>query len=789
MTTALLYFATAALLTWLGRRLIAPFSSRAQLLLVLLPLLFTGRAILTGAVYAPIDLPYLTEPLKATRAEHGITDFHNGMLSDVYSLNIPWKAATRAAWAHGWPLWNPFSFCGDILAASAQPTPYEPLFLLSLLLPLANSLTFLAAITFFVAGLLMFLFLRELRCSEVASLGGAVAWMFCTFLVFWLEWVITPTTLWLPLVLLAVRRIVRRRDVASAGLLTFAFVMMLLNGHPESALHIVAIGMVWALAELRSVRFAGFVRAALSGGGAGLVALLLTAIYMLPVIEAIPQTAEQRYRQEVYARQPRSVTGRESLQRLSSSFVPFRFGAPNREWPADPPFAPYPESASCGSAALALAAFGLWRSRWRGRWFVFALVAGGLVFAINLAPFADWLAKLPLFDIALNGRLAMVAAFGIAVLAALGIDALVAEERPVRLAVAALAVTIALGAVIASQWSSMIAWKLTPAYLRTSAAFLLIPPVAIAMAALVARRNRRAAAALVVTIVALQRMFDLADFYPTLPAAMFYPRLPLLSSLPKTDEPYRIVGTGSTFIPNTAAVYGLEDVRGYQAMTFAPMRESQPHWSFQQPVWFNRIDDLARASTHLSAMNVRFAIADDALTPPEGWREVAHVQRTKLFENSRVAPRAFIPANMAVAADPVREWGDRLFDVDDFQRWSWVEVPGAPASTAPNGTGRVTIRRDGYNAFDLDATLDSPAWIVISEMAWKGWRAYSGGEPVKVRRANHALLGIYLDRGHHAVRLQYLPHSFVVGRAISVATLVLLALTALVTRSRRAAAS
>jgi hypothetical protein len=91
------------------------------------------------------------------------------MLSDVYSLNIPWKYAARVALErHEWPLWNPYSFCGDILAASAQPTPYEPFFLLSLLLPMANSLTFMAAITFFLAGLLMFAFLRELRCSEAA---------------------------------------------------------------------------------------------------------------------------------------------------------------------------------------------------------------------------------------------------------------------------------------------------------------------------------------------------------------------------------------------------------------------------------------------------------------------------------------------------------------------------------------------------------------------------------------------------------------------------------------------
>ncbi len=65
-----------------------------------------------------------------------------------------------------WPLWNPYVAAGDILAAAAQPTPYEPISLVSLLLPMPVSLTFLAAITFFLGALLMFLFLREIACSR-----------------------------------------------------------------------------------------------------------------------------------------------------------------------------------------------------------------------------------------------------------------------------------------------------------------------------------------------------------------------------------------------------------------------------------------------------------------------------------------------------------------------------------------------------------------------------------------------------------------------------------------------
>ena len=102
-------------------------SRTAAIVLVLLPLCFTGRALLTGKLYAPVDLPFMSEPLNAYAAEFGVPKVHNGTLSDLYCQIIPWRSAVRTAIAHGeWPLLNPFMLCGDILAAAAQPAPYDP---------------------------------------------------------------------------------------------------------------------------------------------------------------------------------------------------------------------------------------------------------------------------------------------------------------------------------------------------------------------------------------------------------------------------------------------------------------------------------------------------------------------------------------------------------------------------------------------------------------------------------------------------------------------------------------
>ena len=83
---ALLYFATAALLLLLAARFVAPLSHGAALVLLLLPLLFTGRAVFTGGVYAPVELPYEVPPLSDYRQELGVPPVQNPVLTDIAYL-------------------------------------------------------------------------------------------------------------------------------------------------------------------------------------------------------------------------------------------------------------------------------------------------------------------------------------------------------------------------------------------------------------------------------------------------------------------------------------------------------------------------------------------------------------------------------------------------------------------------------------------------------------------------------------------------------------------------------
>src|SRR3954451_23335120 len=105
----ILYILTAAVLLGIVHTCVARLTRWTALALLLLPLVFTERALLTGRVYAPVEMAYMTEPLNAYRTEAGAPLPQNGSLSDIAFQMITWRQALRQGGIeHGWALWDRF---------------------------------------------------------------------------------------------------------------------------------------------------------------------------------------------------------------------------------------------------------------------------------------------------------------------------------------------------------------------------------------------------------------------------------------------------------------------------------------------------------------------------------------------------------------------------------------------------------------------------------------------------------------------------------------------------------
>ncbi len=769
----LLYVAGSAAVLFCALRVVS-FSRRAAIALIAFPLLFAGRALLTGGVLGPLDIAYTSEPLASMASVSGMRSVKNPAISDVYSQFMPWRDALRRSIERGeWPLWNPYDLCGMPLAGSAQSAPYHPVTLVSLLLPLRESFALSAALLLMTTATFAFLLFREFVRSEAAALFGAFGWAASTNLVFFLGTALALATSAMPLVLLGARRVACEPSRKSIAILTIALLLVVLAGHPESTLHIVTFGIAYFLFEAAALRDRAAVGRALAAGlASGAIALLLSAIFLLPMFEAIGQAAEYAHRSA--ALRPWSPTPWQLAHQLAADFFPFREGAAGVEELVHTSKNAHGwlPSAYAGSIVLAPALFALARSRSRQRWFFLGAVVWGLGVGMNARGFTDLLSHLPGFAIAVNDRMISFAALGMCALAAIGIGLDAAEGTLARWFVVVAIVTLAFAVVLPS--------GIPGNYLRINAARAVLP-VALAACALAVFPPRVAAIALI-ALLALQRGGEDLYLQPTAPARAFYPAFPGLTVMRSTG-PVRIVATGTMLTPQTATHYGLEDVRGFEAMTFGRLADTYPLWCAEQMVWFNRVDGLD--SPMLSMMNVRYAVlAPDTKLPP-WWRMRARFPAYGIAENLRVLPRAFVPRSVRVVRSPGESLA-AISTIPDFGEAGVIEDD--TASSGANGPGTASVEAIGSHV-RLRAHMTGAGWIVVSESAWKGWNARENGRPLPVRTGNHAFLAIRTDAGDHDIELTYRPRTFVAGAWISGLTAVALTLFAFVLRRSKLLAS
>lgn len=727
------------------------------------PLPFVGSALLTGAIYAPIDLPYNAQPLRSMAEAHDVAIPHNGQLSDLYTQMMPWRAAVRHAYSLGeWPHLNPFMLAGDVLAGAAQPAPYHPLTLIGILLPPGDDFTFSAAAALFIAMLGAYCWLRELGCRGLAALVGAFTWMSADFVLFWIGWPIGITASALPWILLAVSRLISRRTAGSVVLLSVVLIWILCAGHPETVLHHVAIGSAFGLWRLRELTAPARVRAVLLAAGAGVLALCVSAIAVLPFVETMGETFESAYRRDVWSQTKKSVGWSHAALNALPSIVPFAYGRSGAQLATvEDADRLIPSNAWAGVIPLALAWLGARRGSRRDRPFLLGLLVLSLWVGSEAPGLTDFLGSLPLFSITLNDRLILGAALVVATFAGLGLESWLAAPSRVRLSVSLLAAAAVIGALAALLAPVMTGvWNLPREFVGAQAAMTLLP-AAVAAALVLTVRRAPAAIALVGLLLVAERAMVSGSFYPSVDRAAFYPPFPGLDTLRTGDEPSRMVGRSYTIIPGTAASYGLEDVRGYQAITNARLHQTLDLWSIPQPVWFNRVDDLG--APMLRMLNVRHALVDGDVAPPPGWKDAWRGPDYAILEIEAPLSRAYVPDSVVVTGS---RFPESMRANADFEQLSWIGPPigteSGHSDSVPsrNGEGAIRVEKRGLG-FRIHADMQRPGWVVISQVAWNGWRAVDArARELPLHYANHAFLALPLERGGHVVDLAYEPVYF-----------------------------
>jgi len=493
----------------------------------------------------------------------------------------------------------------------------------------------------------------------------------------------------------------------------------------------------------------------------------------------------------------------EAMASLRSEVVPFAWGIADDEAGEIPAYGSarrFPGRSFPGGLILALAVAGLAATRRRrlaalgGALYLFGVLAG-----VGFRPIHELLARLPIVDLTLNSRLAFIAAFGVALLAAAAIDAWDTDSdhrpRTGRLSAIPAIPAITAGAAAALALVAYVFWRdasaagLDPTIYLQRTAWLVVPAL-VGAALLAAARPRDLRDLIIVLLLAAhlaERRAETGFLFRPQERRAFFPRLAPLDAVPETAEPQRVVGLRFALPPNTATHYGFEDPRGDNALTLHrlarlsnarnPANPARASWTL---VRFGRAADPV-----LDLFNARFVLLPDPTGVPPWYRPIARSANLALFENRHALPRAFLPRNVVESSDAVALLA-RASAIESFGETSTIEPIGRKIATTErrNAQGRLATKRKGLG-FEIDAQLSTAGWIVVSESHWRGWRATIDGRELPLAYADHAFVGILAPAGRSRIDLTYRPRSFVRGLRISVAAALCLAGLGLTGRIRR----
>lgn len=250
-----------------------------------------------------------------------------------------------------------------------------------------------------------------------------------------------------------------------------------------------------------------------------------------------------------------------------------------------------------------------------------------------------------------------------------------------------------------------------------------------------------------------------------------YTRIPVLDAVRK-DLPGRIIGY-HCLPADLAVTHDLSDIRGYDGVD--PMRfidlmgiaadPRSPPIPYALTQWLiPRIavpaPNQVQLSPILDMFGVRYVVFRGS--PPQGI--VPHLAGGDywVMANPRALPRAFVPERVETIADDKQRMQKLAAPDFDPRRVAYVESD-SPINLPSLCHGSVSIAKEIPKEITLAAEMETPGLVVVADLWDKGWNAYLDGTQVPILRANHAIRGIVVPAGTHAVLLRYEPASLTWG--------------------------
>lgn len=746
--------------------------------------------------------PLLVHPTYVLYSDH--SDFLATFLPVKHFLVRSWQQTGEI------PLWCPYSFGGMPFIHDVQVAAFYPFHWPLYLLPegwLGAAMSWLVVAHVIFAGGCMLAYAQSQGLDRTAALVAAVGYMFAGK---WLQhileaghYVLIPLA-WLPLVLLWLEQALRRRSFLRAAWAGAAFALIVLGTHPQMTFFAGLFIVLWTAGRGRE--YGSRTRWLVFGIGTAGVAFALSAVQLLPALEAAPESTRAV-----------GVTASD----VAAVALPAIRGLMGPAWNGG-----WEERGCLGLlwVAAAVTAPFLGGGRVRLQACVCLILIG---FSVGGAAFLQWLPGFRLFQLPV--RMLMLLALPLALLAGQTTQALLTESSALapsrmlcrRVLFGVLSIGLLL---VGSEWLRQ-RENGVPAYwsvlLVTAlvAAWLLRDPCPLS------RRGWSVAWLAILLADSWALTWPKVAVHPVdelyAPPACVRELVQAKQRAP--HEHWRVLDRGLVQQPSSAALgtalpmlanvelepvlgYNPFDVRRYKEFLQFVMDEDRPirpregifGYPIVQgfPIDNKSLLDLlgTRYLLEASSGTVNFEARGEP-GANRSWHRVGTVDPDPttysflvggvqslppyvIYENRDVFPRTFV-VHRAV---PLAERSQVLAQMKatDFRREVLLESAGLAASDRPapvsdpprHGFDSATIREYLPNRVAVEVCAEDPGYLVLTDVWFPGWNCTVDGQPAPIHRANFLFRAVAIPAGNHEVLFVFEPASYRWGKCISILALI-----------------
>ena len=738
-----------------------------------LPPLISGKIPIPGDLILGLYHPWRDISFDGFSPEH--FPAKNPLIVDPVVQTYPWKSLIiENLKSKNLPFWNPYSFSGQPLLANVQSSAFSILNILFFVFPFKIAWALYIILPPIISSIFMYLLLRELKLSKIASSFGAFILPFTGYFITWLEWGnMIATAMWLPVLLLSIKKTFSRITIKWFLFIVLVTSQVLLAGFWQTAFYVYLATFLYLLfTYLKEKRLSPLLWVIF----ALLIGILVASPQILPTLEFINYSSRDVDLGYFKGRQDWFLP----YQNLIQLIAPDYFGNPStyNYWGVWN----YLEFSSfIGIIPLCLALFSLKNVNNESKYFIFLGTISLLLALKNPISQLPYTLDLPLLSTMQPSRIIFLLVFSFAALSAFGLEKFINAKPSKKLLILPLTILCLLITVLVLTFLFKdIFPQLNGQNTQNIAMRNLVLPIltAISLIVIFIFKVLNLSPKIVIAAIVLVTVFELFRFgYKFNSFSKFswiFPQTETISFLQNQPRPFRVmILDRRIFEGNTSSVYHLEQVGGYDPLFLKDYAKLVSSWDsnrVSEPGSYNRIVFPKNYESQIADfLNIQFILSLDEINNQE-FVKVFEEGKTKVYKNLNFIPRA-------IFVDEVIKVGgqDEALSLMLNKSLNFAKQSVSTDFGFNNNNSNSTVKFERYDdqSFSLSSSTEKQSPLVVSNIFYPGWEASIDGKKTPIYKVNFMFQSILVPQGSHKVEFKFRPRSFYNGVYLSVFGIIL----------------